>query len=79
MFQLMGRCLVAGQEDKVLANAMVAIVALQELITRITYIPKHELLRRLLGEPPMTNDEKRRFLNVVAMDSVSSVTLSQPR
>ena len=38
MFQLIGRGLVAGEDDKVFSNAMVAIVALQELITRTTYM-----------------------------------------
>ena len=40
---------------------------------RTTYIPKHKLLRKFLGQPPMTPEEHSRFLNVLAMDSLSSM------
>jgi len=71
-FQLIGRMLVASQDGD-LANYMVILVALQEFSMRITYIPKQRLVRRLLGLGEMHDEERARFLEVMAIDNASSM------
>mmetsp|Transcript_11872 Transcript_11872/g.32072 ORF Transcript_11872/g.32072 Transcript_11872/m.32072 type:complete len:346 (+) Transcript_11872:968-2005(+) len=72
-FQLCGRLLMASGPEGELAGVLVVIVALQELLMRVTYLPKQRFVRRLLGLPPMSAEERARFLEVLSIDSVSSM------
>ena len=72
--QVVGRLLVASQTDKILMNITVIVIGIQELIMRVTYLPKKRWMRRnLYGLPPMTAEAEGRFLGVLAIDNVSSM------
>jgi len=71
-FQLTGRLMMVSGEEE-FANILVMVVALQELAMRVSYIPKQRLVRRLVGLPPMSAEERMRFLEVLSIDSVSSM------
>ena len=73
-FKLIGRVLVAAQADPLLMNITVIVIGIQELIMRITHLPKKRWIRRSLYDlPPMTAEAERRFLGVLAIDNVSSM------
>ena len=53
------------------------LVGIQELIMRVTYLPKKKWLRRRLYRlPPMTSEAEGRFLGVLAIDNMSSMQVS---
>ena len=73
-FQLVGRLLVIAQIDETLAYITVVVIGVQELIIRVSYLPKKRWLRRHLHRmPPMTAEEEGRFLGVLAIDNMSSM------
>ena len=73
-FQLVGRLLVAAQTDPLLTNITVIVISIQELLMRVTYLPKKRWIRRnVYGLPPMTAEAEGRFLGVLAIDNVSSM------
>ena len=79
-FQLVGRLLVTAQTDETLAYATVVLISVQELIIRVTYLPKKRWLRRYLnGLPPMTAEEEGRFLGVLGIDNMSSMQVCEGR
>ena len=54
-FQLIGRLLVTAQTDEALAYVTVVTIGVQELIIRVSLLPKKRWLRRHLYRlPPMT-------------------------
>ena len=79
-FQLVGRLLVTAQTDETLAYATVVLIGVQELIIRVTYLPKKRWLRRhLYGLPPLTAEEEGRFLGVLGIDNMSSMQVCEGR
>ena len=79
-FQLVGRLLVTAQTDETLAYATVVLIGVQELIIRVSYLPKKRWLRRhLYGLPPMTAEEEGRFLGVLGIDNTSSMQVREGR
>jgi len=62
-FHLVDRLLVTAQTDETLAYATVVLISVQELIMRVSYLPKKRWLRQHLSRlPPMTAEEEGRFL-----------------
>ena len=79
-FQLAGRLLVTAQTDETLAYATVVLIGVQELIIRVSYLPKKKWLRcHLYGLPPMTAEEEGRFLGVLGIDNMSSMQVCEGR
>ena len=79
-FQLVGRLLVTAQTDETLAYATVVLIGVQELIIRVSYLPKKRWLRRhLYGLPPLTAEEEGRFLGVLGIDNMSSMQVCEGR
>ena len=77
-FQLVGRLLVTAQTDETLAYITVVLIGVQELVIKVTYLPKKKWLRRhLYGLPPMTAEEEGRYLGVLGIDNTSSMQVRE--
>ena len=79
-FQLVGRLLVTAQTDETLAYITVVLIGVQELVIRVSYLPKKRWLRRhFYNLPPMTAEEEGRFLGVMGIDNTSSMQVREGR
>ena len=79
-FQLVGRLLVTAQTDETLAYITVVLIGVQEMVIRVSYLPKKRWLRRhLYGLPPLTAEEEGRFLGVLGIDNMSSMQVCEGR
>ena len=77
-FQMVGRLLVTAQTDETLAYITVVLIGVQELVIKVTYLPKKKWLRRhLYGLPPMTAEEEGRYLGVLGIDNTSSMQVRE--
>ena len=77
-FQLVGRLLVTAQTDETLAYITVVLIGVQELVIRVSYLPKKRWLRRhIYNLPPMTAEEEGHFLGVLGIDNMSSMQVRE--